>query len=62
MELRAEQEWLDRHEETEQGVAGENDVEDASAAGVFKRLKEVPADVARAHDWDLAAWHGTWVS
>jgi hypothetical protein len=56
LERRAQEAWLDGLETAQQGTGRPDDVEKARAAEVFKRLKEVPAEIAKAHDWDLIAW------
>jgi len=56
LELRAEREWLDKVNTSSRGPVGSQAMDEARTSAVYMRLQDVPGEIARAQDWDLAAW------
>jgi hypothetical protein len=56
MEVLAEHAWIDGLEAGREALLDERGFQVARAADVFRRMQEVPLQVARAREWDLDAW------
>lgn len=56
LELRAEREWVDKINASPHGLADCQAMDEARTSDLYKRLQEIPGEIALAHDWDLTQW------